>query len=255
MPPLVRYFVLAFALSWGYWIPDALAGGHWSHFPGLMGPGIAALLVTGRSGRRPLWQAMTRWQVERRWYAAALVPLAVGATVVAAQVAVGHGPSWSALATMDGLPMVGWLGVALLVLVVNGYGEETGWRGYAWPRLRARHGLPRSALLLAVPWAVWHVPTFWIDSGMRGFSVWLLPGFFVGMAAGAVVLGWIYERCGSVLVVALWHTMLNMASATRGTTGAAPLVSMVVIGWAIWILRQDRVAASAPPEQRVPTGV
>ena len=75
------------------------------------------------------------------------------------------------------------------------------------------------------------------------------------MAAGAVVLGWLYERSGSVLVVAVWHTMLNMASATRGTEAAAPFVSMVVIACAIWILRQDRAATSSPRVLRAPTRV
>jgi membrane protease YdiL (CAAX protease family) len=58
------------------------------------------------------------------------------------------------------------------------------------------------------------------------------------MAAGAVVLGWLYEQAhASILVVALFHACLNMASATRGTEGVvASVVSMVVIGWAVVIL-------------------
>ena len=32
--PLAAFFVLAIGLSWSYWIPDVLVGGHWSHFPG-----------------------------------------------------------------------------------------------------------------------------------------------------------------------------------------------------------------------------
>jgi hypothetical protein len=30
-----------------YWVPDAIAGGHASHFPGLLGPMLAAMVVTG----------------------------------------------------------------------------------------------------------------------------------------------------------------------------------------------------------------
>jgi hypothetical protein len=67
----------------------------------------------------------------------------------------------------------------------------------------------------------------------------MIPGFLVGLAAGAVVLGWMYEQAGySVLVVALWHTALNMGSATRAAEGfVAALVSAVVIAWAVMILR------------------
>lgn len=249
---LGAYFVLAFAFSWLLWVPEALAGGHASHVLGLLGPMVAAFVVTatvdGAAGLRDLLARMLRWRVAPRWYAASLVPLAAGAVAVGIQALVGSGPSWQELSTVEGFPAAGWLGVAVLLLVVNGYGEETGWRGFAWPRLRERHTLGGAALLLAVPWAVWHLPTLWIDSGMRGFPWWLLPGFFAGLAAGAVVLGWLYERSGaSILVVALWHTSLNMASATTGSDVAAPFVSAVVIAWAIWILRQEARSRPAPP--------
>lgn len=29
--PLAAFYALTFLLSWGYWVPDALAGGHVSH--------------------------------------------------------------------------------------------------------------------------------------------------------------------------------------------------------------------------------
>ena len=235
---------LAFGLSWSYWIPDALAGGHWSHFPGLAGPLVAALIVTaaaeGPGGLRRMGGAVLRWRVPLRWYLAATVPLGTAALVAGVQALAGDGPSWRELGSMPGLPAVGWLGVLIIVLVVSGYGEEGGWRGFAWPRLRAQHRTAGAALLLAVPWAVWHVPTFWIDSGMRGFSLVLIPGFLVGLTAGAVVLGWLYERTGrSLPVVVVFHALLNMSSATEGTEAAAPFVSFVVIFWAVVILRRE----------------
>jgi hypothetical protein len=69
------------------------------------------------------------------------------------------------------------------------------------------------------------------------------------MAAGAVVLGWLYEQAhSSILVVALFHACLNMASATRGTEGlVAAVVSIVVIGWAVVILRAHGRHAAAQP--------
>lgn len=242
--PLAAYFLLAYTLSWSYWIPVALTGGHLSHFPGLLGPMLAALLVTtivtGGAGLRELLSRMARWRVPVRWYAAAAAPVAVGLLAVGGLWLTGSDlPSLAQLSTMPGLPAVGWVGVFLLALVVNGYGEETGWRGFAWPRLRDRHGLGGAAVLLAFPWAVWHVPTFWLDTGMRGFPLLLLPGFLVGIAAGAVVLGWLYERARcSALIVAVFHALLNMASATKGTEELiAGVVSAVVIVWAVTILR------------------
>jgi membrane protease YdiL (CAAX protease family) len=257
--PLAAFFLLTYLLSWGYWVPVALAGGHTSHFPGLLGPMVAALLLTplvaGRAGLADLLRRMGRWRAAPRWYAAALVPFAaalVGAGFLA--LLDPDRPPWrdGRLAQMPGLPEAGWLGVLALVLVVNGYGEETGWRGYAWPRLRERHGIAGAALLLTVPWALWHLPTFFVDSGMRGFPPLMLPGFLVGMAAGAVVLGWLYERSGASLpVVVVFHSMLNMGSATRATEGLpAACASAAVIVWAVLILRREHardVAARSGP--------
>jgi len=244
--PLAAYFLLAYTFSWSYWLPVALTGGHLSHFPGLLGPMLSALLVTtiaqGRTGLRELLSRMGRWRVPLRWYGAAVAPVAAGLLALGGLwLAGGDLPSRTQLSTMPGLPTIGWVGVLLLALAVNGYGEETGWRGLAWPRLRERHSVGGAALLLAVPWAVWHIPTFWLDTGMRGFPLLLLPGFLVGMAAGAVVLGWLYERARcSVLIVALFHALLNMASATKGTEGlVAAAVSTVVIVWAVAILRAE----------------
>jgi membrane protease YdiL (CAAX protease family) len=148
---------------------------------------------------------------------------------------------------MPGLRAVGWFGVLALVLVINGYGKETGWRDVAWTELRRRHTLTGAAFLLAVPWAVWHLPTFWIDSGMRDFPLPMLPGFLVGLCAGAVVLGWLYERSGSSLfVVALFHAVLNIGCASNGCEGLlAATVSMVVIFWAVWILRAEHREAGS----------
>src|SRR5512145_1000767 len=51
--PLVSFFVLAYGLSWAYWIPLALAGvrtapgSSTTHEPGLLGPALAAFIMTG----------------------------------------------------------------------------------------------------------------------------------------------------------------------------------------------------------------
>lgn len=243
--PLVSYFVLAFAFSWAYWIPLALSGGDGSHAPGLAGPAVAGVIVTslvdGRPGVRELLARIVRWKVAPRWYAVALAPLAAGMLgLVAIVLTGGDPPSWERLASFPGLPTLGWLLVFLLVLGVNGYGEEIGWRGVAWPRLRDRHSFGVATLLLAVPWALWHLPTFWLDTGLAGLSPPMVVGWSFGLAAGTVVLGWLYEGAGSsLLIVALFHASLNMASATDGTAGLpAALTSSVVIAAAVAILHR-----------------
>lgn len=246
--PLASYYALAICLSWAYWIPLLRSGGEGSHAPGLAGPAVAGALLTmvvdGGAGVRDLARRMARWAVAARWYGVAFAPLVAAAVGLALASAIGGGrPSWEQLSRFPGLPAAGWLAVFAMVLVVNGFGEEIGWRGVAWPRLRDRHTLPGAALLLAVPWALWHLPTFWLASGLADLPLPAVPGWLIGMGAGAVVLGWLYERAGcSILIVALFHASLNMASATDGTAGLpAAVTTAAVIFAAVAILRRDRL--------------
>jgi len=81
--PLISLFVLAYALSWAWWLPIAVSGGSvargdaWpTHLPGLLGPLIAALVVLtvteGRAGVRRWLGAMVLGPRERRWQLAAV---------------------------------------------------------------------------------------------------------------------------------------------------------------------------------------
>ena len=63
---------------------------------------------------------------------------------------------------MAGLPEWGVVFVWLMFIVVNGLGEEIGWRGYAFPMLRRRHGTLAASLLLVPIWAGWHLPLFFL---------------------------------------------------------------------------------------------
>lgn len=115
------------------------------------------------------------------------------------------------------------------VLLVNGIGEELGWRGYLADHLLRERSLPATAFLVAVAWGLWHLPLFWVVADFRQMG-WLVPGWFLGLLAGSVVLTWLYRGSGgSVLLVALWHTPFNLVTATPGTSSTvAPVVSTVV---------------------------
>jgi membrane protease YdiL (CAAX protease family) len=249
---LMAFMGLAVGFSWAWWVPVALAGGGASHFPGLLGPFLAAVLVTAVTGGRPGLRHLRGHLGAPRWWALALLPLVAAGIAVTISRAVGDGPSLASLSDMPGVPAWSWPGVFLAVLLVGGAGEETGWRGLAWPRLRQRYDLRDAALLVTLPWGLWHLPLFWIDSGLANMPPYLVPGWLVALASGAVVLGWLYERSGSLLVVALAHTAVNLASGTRGGEGlVAAAVSVAVIAAALIVLRADRRDERAPERRRV----
>jgi hypothetical protein len=90
-------------------------------------------------------------------------------------------------------------------------------------------------------------------AGFRGMGP-LALGWAVGLAAGSVVLAWLYrEGQRSILLVAAWHSAFNFTSATQATGAVAGTVtSVLVIGWAIWILRREHLRP-APDVRAVST--
>lgn len=254
-PPRIRwrrlaaYYALACGISWSWWIPLALrgdvtrAGLAWpTHLPGLLGPAIAAVVVTaatgGRAGLAELWRRVTRWRVAWWWYAivagtAAMALLAF----VAAWVTGSEPPSASDFGTYSG---VGSMPLALMVayvLIVNGWGEEIGWRGFMAQEMLRTRGPLAAGLMTALPWALWHAPLFWIVASFRSFGVAGTVGWALGLACGSVVLVAMYSGTrGSILIAALWHTAFNLTSATAAAEGLPAAVSSTLVMIAVVVL-------------------
>jgi len=258
---LVVFFVLAYALSWLWVIPLAAAhevvrrGVGWpTHLPALLGPAIAALVVTawtmGRPGLRDLGARMVRWRVPLRWWLAAVSPMAFLGLALAAMAAAGQAlPSVGDFGRFSGIPAVGLAGVLLLIFV-GALGEETGWRGYALPQLQRRFTPLASSLILAGLWFGWHLPQFLVIATYRDFAPAGYVGMFLGLACGAVVLTWLYNRSGgSILLVAVWHGLYNLVSGTQAATGmlAAVVSTLIMIQGIALIVLEVRARRRGRP--------
>jgi len=249
---LVVFFALAYALSWTWAIPLAAAhlvvrrGVGWpTHLPALLGPAIAALVVTawtmGRPGVRDLGARMARWRVPLRWWLVAISPVAFLGLALAAMAAAGRAlPGVGDFGLFSGTPAIGLAGVLLLIFA-GALGEETGWRGYALPQLQRRFSPLASSLILAVVWFGWHLPQFWVIATYRDFVPVQYVGMFCGLACGAVVLTWLYNRSGgSILLVAVWHGLYNFVGATQAATGIlAAVVSTLIMIQGIVLIALD----------------
>lgn len=249
--PLVSYFALAYALSWSYWVPLLVLGLHvapgstTTHFPGLLGPAVAACIVEAAvNGRRGLLALMRPMVLvtspQARFWAYSLSPLGFLAVALLLMRARGSAmPGIGEFARFSGLPELGLPVVLLLVFLIGGYGEELGWRGFALSRLQERFGALGGALVLGLLWAGWHLPTFGVIETYREMSVpMIVGGFLFGILCGSVVLAHVWTRTGgSVLAVTLWHTTYNFttaSSAGRGFVGA--VTSACVMAWALLLV-------------------
>jgi uncharacterized protein len=253
--PLLTYFVLTFAVSWGGFVLVVGPGG----FPGtgsqfdtlttfvvlamLAGPSVAGLLLTGlvsgRAGFRELLSRLLRWRVGARWYAVAFLT----APILAAAVLFALSISPPIFTTDAKASLVLSSVVAGLI---GGFFEELGWTGFAIPRMRVRYGVLATGLVVGVLWGTWHLlQILWVGgtySGGLPLVLFLTLYFFSAVAqltAYRVLMVSVYDRTGSLLVAMLMHTGLIVGTIfifTPLATGVAFLTYTWVLAAALWVV-------------------
>ena len=247
---VISYFLIAYAFSWAIWIPMAIDGARvyqgsvWpNHIPGLFGPMVSAFIMSaflaGRAGVIDLLRRMFKWRVELRWYLAALSPLVFFGLAAVIMAVTGQGwPDFVELGKFSSLPVMIAPVMWVVMLLVNAYPEETGWRGFAVPQLLKTRSLLTTALVVGALWALWHVPSMFVIENYRELGLPFIPGFLLGIVAGSIFLAWLYRASGgSVFIVAVWHATYNLFSGTAAAHGlVAAMVSTGVMAWALVIV-------------------
>ncbi|MFN2302203.1 MAG: CPBP family intramembrane glutamic endopeptidase [Anaerolineales bacterium] len=244
--PLLMYFILAYTFSWMVEIPLALKV-HGIiqveiplslHYLSGYGPMLSALLVTywtdGVCGLRDLWGRITRWKVKPGWWLVAVSPLGIYLLIaVVLWFIQGRTVDLISLGQVDFLPPLGLAAIPLWILTF-GIGEETGWRGFALPKLLKKQNALIATFLLWVFWALWHLPLFFYS-----YDTSIVPGMLLGLLAGAITFTWLYKRTGgSVLLTAIWHGLFNATTActTCKTSMLAAIISTLVMVWAVVVV-------------------
>jgi membrane protease YdiL (CAAX protease family) len=261
--PLLSYFTLTFAISWGGFL--IVVGGP-GGIPGtkeqletllpiallamFAGPPVAGVLLTGllygRAGFRDLLTRMRRWRVGARWYAVALLLAPLLFTAVPIALSLTSPEYLPVIVTSDEKASVLLFGVVAGLAV--GIFEELGWTGFAIPRMRLRYGVLGTGLVVGVLWGAWHIlgNGLWasgVTSGELSLSIFVpayLFTFLVGqLPAYRVLMVWVYNRTQeSLLVAMLMHASLTACSLilTPPATGAALLIYCLALAAAWWVV-------------------
>jgi membrane protease YdiL (CAAX protease family) len=123
-------------------------------------------------------------------------------------------------------------------IISFGYGEETGWRGFALPRLQSRFSAFTATIVLTLGWAIWHIPLFFYRPGYMGMGVAEIMGWAFSLLTGAVLLSWLYnESRGSILVVALFHATIDIVfTSDMVSQFVVNSIGVLITSWGIVVL-------------------
>jgi uncharacterized protein len=229
--PLLSYFALVFAISWGGVLivvgPGGIPATNKEQFDRLFpiailamvaGPSVAGILLTvlfyGKAGLRKFGSRLLRWRVGVRWYAVALLTAPLVFTAVLLALSLSSPVFLPRILTSDEKASVLLMGI--FAGLMAGIFEELGWTGFAMPTLlRLRYGVLSTGLIVGMLWAAWHLlVTFWASgtiSGEFALASYLLDPFLF-LVAFRVLMVWVYDRTGSLLVAMLMHTSLTASS-------------------------------------------
>ena len=129
----------------------------------------------------------------------------------------------------------------------NATGEETGWRGFALPRLQARTSPLIAALIIAFFWTPFHL--FWwqaVGQPVSDFQYWIV--MYIGHILLSVLIAWIYNRAkGSILVASIAHAATNTVQAFIPTQSILSLyLTLFVV--ALILIVADRMWKKLPSD-------
>lgn len=257
--PLTSFFVLAYTVSWLLWTPALILGvpvfSATTHTPSpWILPGIAfgvtgsAFLLTavidGRPGIRQLLRRLVLWRVGLRWYAVAvlLIPL----SQVAVTAALGGS---DALRALTPAALLLYPAAYLAHFVFGPLFEESGWRGFALPRMQDRFGPLRASLLLGLLWSGWHfflyVPVWFSAGAVNGVAG--VGIFTLTTTAMTFIFTWLSNNTrASLLLAILLHGSVDGTATYLQVLGDRGVISVdsaalavqigVLVACVVWAL-------------------
>lgn len=259
--PLLCYFLLAYFFTWSIEVPLMLAA--WGsidfHLPMSLealagfGPFVAAVIVlgvsSGKSGIAELFASLVKWRVPSVWFVFAVVsPFVV--LVVALSMTGETAKLFSGELCRDLLAGGEFLQLVFIGGILRGIGEESGWRGYALPALRRRFGPLLATLALFPAWWLWHLPAL---LARNEFQLFQFVMFGLGILAATVWCTLLFDMTRSVLMLALWHALINITRgmALSASTAAFLAFAKVVLAVAVfiivyWLIRRPATYSEEP---------
>lgn len=249
MKQLLLFFSLAYLLSWVIWLPlygqvfglPVLPVLPFHHGIGSLGPLLAAFITTyrfeGLNGVRRLAARCLSIRPVLYLLVAFFSPfLLVVFSMLINMLVTGTCPQISELFHTPEFPGFTFVQFFIFNLVFYGFGEETGWRGFALPRIQQHLSPFVAALVMAVFWSIWHWPLFFYRPGMMAMDGAGIIGWFMSLLTGSILLTWLYNRSkGSILICAIFHSTIDIVFlADSADQHIINYLGAFITLWGIW---------------------
>lgn len=270
---LIAYFALAFGITFGlgaaviFFRPqfESIFGPlgplntSWPYYVGVCAPTISAVLLSavfgGLKGVKNLFAGLFR-PFQFRWVFVALLTFPMGLLIwglierMMFGNHVSHNIDIHAILTTASLLL---FTSAAIFIDPGPWGEETGWRGFALPRLLTLLSPLQAAIILGVIWAVWHTPAFFV-SGLSQ-SDYSFGWFLVGVTCMSILMAWIYvnSNCNFFVAGFIPHEINNRFFGFAVTDVKIQALVMIAIVAMIFVisgpgLKGWRFARTTPAE-------
>ncbi len=242
---IIVFFALSYIISWPLWILSDVFNSSLLEVLGRFGPLVSAVIITattnGLLGIKQIIKKFCIWKIGFRWYVLCFL-----STAVIAMIAIDINQIITGVNPIYNNPKEWYLifPVFIYVLFFSVLGEETGWRGFALPRLQKKFSALTSSLIIGALWGFWHFPLFFIEGDFH--QTIPLGLFLIQSVALSIIMTWLYNNTRrSLLISHLFHASSNVTIGllpilpvdTNGDLGALYItVAMLIVFTALIII-------------------
>ncbi|GAA1685126.1 type II CAAX endopeptidase family protein [Microbacterium lacus] len=214
--PLTMFFVIAYAVTWLLWSPLILLGVP-AFNPDTFAPTIWVLpgiaigvtgtaflmvgLIDGKPGIRRLASRLISFRHGIQWYLVAI--LLLPGTAVIVTLILGATDAGAAFALTS---LVIYPASYAAHFIFGPLFEETGWRGFALPRMQNKYGPFRGTFYLSLLWATWHFSLYipsWFGSGDIGQGMFGLGFFTLTVIGMTFIFTWLSNNTQASLALCI----------------------------------------------------
>jgi membrane protease YdiL (CAAX protease family) len=237
----LRFYLIVFALTWGFWISAAFMQDEYRYLSMLLGLFVPAttMLITVLASKNAALKKDLRdklfgtFRVKPKIVIAAIISFfaIIAASILLSTLAGQSLGQFSFTAdfsfSISGVP-------SLITIILAALLEELGWRGYAEDAIAYYCSWWKESIIFGIVWALWHLPLFFIPGtyhyNILRQSPLFMVNFFVSIMPLGFIVTWVYVKNNrSIFASILFHFFVNLLQEKAAMTQTTKCVETLVL--------------------------